>query len=126
MLTVVNLLVSGSDDEASTAPIRVERWHPVFNSTFTGRIRVYRPRSCNSTTGDSDVPAELTYDLMLEVKGVLRSITVRTKLDSDLKVGESFDFGGRRWVVSKVNEVWRDDLDRRVVAEQVDDADIAA
>jgi hypothetical protein len=76
--------------------------------------------------GDSDVPAELTYDLMLEVKGVLRSITVRTKLASDLKVGESFDFGGRRWVVSKVNEVWRDDLDRRVVAEQVDDADIAA
>jgi len=41
-------------------------------------------------------------------------------------VGESFDFGGRRWVVSKVNEVWRDDLDRRVVAAQVDDADIAA
>jgi hypothetical protein len=75
--------------------------------------------------GDSDMPAELTYELMLEVKGVLL-ITVRTKLDSDLKVGESFDFGGRRWVVSKVNEVWRDDLDRRVVAEQVDDADIAA
>jgi hypothetical protein len=76
--------------------------------------------------GDSDMPAELTYDLMLEVKGVLRSITVRTKLDSDLKVGQSFDFGGRLWVVSKVNEVWRDDLDRRVVAQQVDDADIAA
>ena len=72
------------------------------------------------------MPAELTYDLMLEVKGVLRSITVRTKLDSDLKVGQSFDFGGRLWVVSTVNEVWRDDLDRRVVAQQVDDADIAA
>lgn len=72
------------------------------------------------------MPAELTYDLMLEVKGVLRSITVRTTLDSDLKVGETFDFRGRRWVVSKVNEVWRDDLDRRVVAVQVDDAEIAA
>jgi hypothetical protein len=70
--------------------------------------------------------AELTYDLMLEVKGVLRSITLRTKLDSDLKVGETFDFRGRRWVVSKVDEVWRDDLDRRVVAQQVDDADLAA
>jgi hypothetical protein len=70
--------------------------------------------------------AELTYDLMLEVKGVLRSITVRTKLDSDLEVGETFDFRGRRWVVAKVNKVWRDDLDRRVVAQQVDDVDIAA
>jgi len=70
--------------------------------------------------------AELTYDLMLEVKGVLRSITTRTTLDSDLKVGQTFDFGGRHWVVSKVNEVWRDDLDRRVVAQQVDDTDIAA
>jgi hypothetical protein len=72
------------------------------------------------------MPDELTYDLLLEVKGVLRSITVRTKLDSDLKVGETFDFRDRRWIVAKVNEVWSDDLDRRVVAQQVDDADIAA
>jgi hypothetical protein len=42
VLTVVNLLVSGSDDEASTAPIPIERGHPVLNSTFTGRRYVVR------------------------------------------------------------------------------------
>ena len=70
--------------------------------------------------------AELTYDLMLEVKGVLRSIPVRTKLDSDLRVGEIFDLRGRRWVVWTVDRIDGEDLDRRVVAREVDEADVAA
>ena len=60
--------------------------------------------------------AELTYDLMLEVTGVLRSIPVRTKLDSDLRVGETFDLRGRRWVVSSVDQIGGEDFDRRAVA----------
>jgi hypothetical protein len=70
--------------------------------------------------------AELTYDLMLEVTGVLRSILVRTKLDSDLRVGETFDLRGRRWVVSSVDQIGGEDFDRRAVAREVAEADVAA
>ena len=70
--------------------------------------------------------AELTYDLMLEVRGVLRSIPVRTKLDSDLRVGETFDLRGRRWVVSSVDQIGGEDFDRRAVAREVAEADVAA
>jgi hypothetical protein len=70
--------------------------------------------------------AELTYDLMLEVTGVLRSIPVRTKLDSDLRVGETFDLRGRRWVVSSVDQIGGEDFDRRAVAREVAEADVAA
>ncbi len=64
---------------------------------------------------------ELTYDLMLEVKGVLRSIPVRAELESKLRVGETFDLRGRRWVVSKAEKVDREDFDRRVIACEVDE-----
>ena len=70
--------------------------------------------------------AELTYDLMLEVTGVLRSIPVRTKLDSDLRVGETFDLRGRRWLVSSVDRIGGEDFDRRAVAREVAEADVAA
>ena len=70
--------------------------------------------------------AELTYDLMLEVTGVLRSIPVRTKLDSDLRVGETFDLRGRRWIVSSVDQIGGEDFDRRAVAREVAEADVAA
>jgi hypothetical protein len=70
--------------------------------------------------------AELTYDLMLEVTGVLRSIPVRTKLDSNLRVGETFDLRGRRWIVSSVDQIGGEDFDRRAVAREVADADVAA
>jgi hypothetical protein len=70
--------------------------------------------------------AELTYDLMLEVTGVLRSIPVRAKLDSDLRVGETFDLRGRRWIVSSVDQIGAEDFDRRVVAREVDEAQDAA
>jgi hypothetical protein len=70
--------------------------------------------------------AELTYDLMLEVTGVLRSIPVRTKLDSNLRVGETFDLRGRRWIVSSVDQIGGEDFDRRAVAREAADADVAA
>ena len=70
--------------------------------------------------------AELTYDLMLEVTGVLRSIPVRTKLDSNLWVGETFDLRGRRWIVSSVDQIGGEDFDRRAVAREVAEADVAA
>jgi hypothetical protein len=70
--------------------------------------------------------AELTYDLMLEVTGVLRSIPVRTKLDSDLRVGQTFDLRGRRWLVSSVDQIGGEDFDRRAVAREVAEADVAA
>lgn len=72
------------------------------------------------------MPDALTYDLMLAVDGVIRSIPVRTKLGSELSVGETFALRGRRWVVSKVDLVDRGDLDRRVVAREVDEPQIAA
>ena len=72
------------------------------------------------------MPDELTYDLMLEVKGVIRSIPLRTTLDAELRVGETFDFRGRRWVVSTVDQVDRENLDRRVLAREVDETEIAA
>jgi len=67
-----------------------------------------------------------TYDLMLEVTGVLRSIPVRTKLDSNLRVGETFDLRGRRWIVSSVDQIGGEDFDRRAVAREVAEADVAA
>jgi len=67
-----------------------------------------------------------TYDLMLEVTGVLRSIPVRTKLDSNLRVGETFDLRGRRWIVSSVDQIGGEDFDRRAVAREVADVDVAA
>ena len=70
--------------------------------------------------------AELTYDLMLEVTGVLRSIPVRTKLDSNLRVGETFDLRGRRWIVSSVDQIGGEDFDRRAVARKVAEANVAA
>ena len=70
--------------------------------------------------------AELIYDLMLEVTGVLRSIPVRTKLDSALRVGETFDLRGRRWIVSSVDQIGGEDFDRRAVAREVAEADVAA
>ena len=61
---------------------------------------------------------DLAYDMMLEVQGLIRSFGVRTTLDRELRVGESFDLGGRRWVVAKVDPVQNDDLDRRLVARE--------
>jgi hypothetical protein len=69
---------------------------------------------------------DLAYDMMLEVKGLFRSIGVRASFDHDLRVGETFDLRGRRWVVSRVDAVDRGDFDRRLVAHEVDEADYSA
>jgi hypothetical protein len=69
---------------------------------------------------------DLAYDMMLEVRGLMRSFGVRTTLDRELRVGESFDLRGRRWVVSRVDPVQKDDLDRRLVAQEVEEAELSA
>ena len=63
---------------------------------------------------------DLSYDMMLEVQGLIRSLVVRTKLDRDLRLGESFSLGGRRWVVSAVRDVDEEGLDRRLIAREVE------
>jgi hypothetical protein len=65
---------------------------------------------------------DLAYDMMLEVQGLIRSFGVRTTLDRELQVGESFDLRGRRWIVAKVDTVQKDDLDRRLVAREAEEA----
>ncbi|MGH3005734.1 MAG: hypothetical protein ACRDOS_07525 [Gaiellaceae bacterium] len=45
---------------------------------------------------------DLAYDMMLEVQGLIRSVAVRTRLDRELRIGETFSMRGRRWVVSEV------------------------
>jgi hypothetical protein len=69
---------------------------------------------------------DLAYDMMLEVQGLIRSIGVRTRLDRELRVGESFDMRGRHWVVAKVDTVHKAGLDRRLVARELEDADATA
>jgi hypothetical protein len=65
---------------------------------------------------------DLAYDMMLEVQGLFRSFGVRANFDRDLRVGETFDLRGRRWVVCRVDAVNRDDFDRRLVAQEVEEA----
>ena len=44
----------------------------------------------------------LTYDLMLESTGILRSHDLRIGLDRDLVAGETIAYHGRRWLVTVV------------------------
>ena len=62
---------------------------------------------------------DLAYDMMLEVQGLIRSLAVRTRLDRELLVGETFSLHGREWVVQRVHAVTEDDLDRRLVAREL-------
>jgi hypothetical protein len=62
----------------------------------------------------------LTYDLMLETRGILRSPDVRVRLDRDLELGETIDFHGRRWLVTQVTPTKQGaDIDRRAIAQEV-------
>jgi hypothetical protein len=63
---------------------------------------------------------DLAYAMVLEVQGLIRSLAVRTRLDRELRVGETFSFRGRRWVVSDVHHANREGLDRRLIAREVD------
>ena len=62
---------------------------------------------------------DLAYDMMLEVQGLIRSFAVRTRLDRELRVGETFSLRGRRWVVSNIQHANREGLDRRLIAREV-------
>ena len=70
---------------------------------------------------------DLAYDMMLEVQGLIRSLAVRTSLDHELRVGETFTLRGRNWVVERVDTVSSKGLDRRLVAREIaSEAPIAA
>ena len=62
---------------------------------------------------------DLAYDMMLEVQGLIRSLAIRTRLDRELLVGETFSLHGREWVVQRVHTVTEEDLDRRLVAREL-------
>ena len=63
---------------------------------------------------------DLAYDMMLEVQGLIRSVSLRTSLDRELRIGETFSMRGRRWVVSEVRPVRSAGVDRRLIAREVD------
>jgi hypothetical protein len=69
--------------------------------------------------GGPGMTQNLAYDMMLEVHGLIRSLSVRTSLDRELRVGETFSLRGRDWVVSNVHQANREGLDRRLVAREV-------
>ena len=66
---------------------------------------------------------DLAYDMMLEVQGLIRSLAVRTTLDRELRVGETFSLRGRQWVVANIHRANREGLDRRVIACELDEPD---
>jgi hypothetical protein len=61
----------------------------------------------------------LTYDLMLETRGILRSSDVRVRLDRDLELGETIDSGA---MVARhpgqLNKAGAD-VDRRAIAREL-------
>jgi hypothetical protein len=67
----------------------------------------------------------LTYDLMLEPAGILRSEDIRTELERDLEPGETIALRGRRWLVTDVMRSRVRGSDRRAIArEVVDESDL--
>jgi hypothetical protein len=69
------------------------------------------------------VTRDLAYDMMLEVRGLIRSLAVRTTLDRELHVGETFTSHGRRWVVANVHPARGAGADRRLIAREIDAED---
>jgi hypothetical protein len=62
---------------------------------------------------------DLSYDMALEAQGLFRSIVLRTTLDRELRVGETFTIEGRRWVVSRMDRCDAADIDWRLVAHEL-------
>jgi len=63
---------------------------------------------------------ELTYDMVLEVEGILRSQDLRVSLSRELALGETIAVHGREWVVTEVGAAKpQEGLDRRLVAREV-------
>ena len=69
---------------------------------------------------------DLAYDMMLEVQGLIRSLALRTSLDRELQIGDTFNMRGRRWVVTGVQSVTSAGVDRRLTAREVEVPDGAA
>jgi hypothetical protein len=65
---------------------------------------------------------DLSYDMMLEVQGLIRSPAVRINVDRELRVGERFNLLGRDWIVSTVRAGDKEGLDRRLVAREAIEA----
>lgn len=62
----------------------------------------------------------LTYDLLLETSGILRSSDIRVRLDRDLEPGETIEFHGRRWLVKDVEAAKpHAEIDRRAIAHEL-------
>jgi hypothetical protein len=62
----------------------------------------------------------LTYDMMLEVEGVLRSEDVRVNLYREVHPGETINVRGRDWLVTVVTVAKPNHgLDRRLIAREV-------
>ena len=62
----------------------------------------------------------LTYDLMLETTGILRSADVRLSIDRDLEQGDTVESHGRRWVLTEVHDAGPGaDIDRRAIAREL-------
>jgi hypothetical protein len=62
---------------------------------------------------------DLDYDVMLEARGVIRSQSIRLRLDREMTPGETLDLKGRSWVVTRVDPARSLRIDRRVVAREV-------
>jgi hypothetical protein len=66
----------------------------------------------------------LTYDLMLETVGILRSPDIRVRLERELELGETIDLYGRRWVVTEVQSAQPSvSFDRRAIARELSEID---
>jgi len=62
----------------------------------------------------------LTYDMMLEVEGVLRSQNLRVRLNRELGARETIHVHGRDWLVTEVVVALPNPaFDRRVVAPEI-------
>jgi hypothetical protein len=68
------------------------------------------------------VPGTLTYDVLLEVPGLLRSRDLRAELPSDIQPGGRLELAGRTWIVADVFNATstRARVDRHLVARPAD------
>jgi hypothetical protein len=65
---------------------------------------------------------DLSYDMMLEVQGLIRSLAVRMNVDRELRVGDTCNLLGRDWIVSTFRVGDKEGLDRRLVAREAIEA----
>ena len=82
-------------------------------------------RAVDLDVGETDrMSNALTYDLMLESTGILRSHDLRIGLDRDLVTGETIAYHGRRWLVIVVESARANaGIDRRAIARELPEID---